>query len=122
MTWKDISELEIYQLGMQIGDITYSIISNWDHFNKNTIGHQLIRAADSIPANISEGYGRYHYKDQRRFYYIARGSLFELKTWLNKASRRIPEDGEKIEELLKLIDLLHLKLNAFIKYVDKKLV
>ena len=32
-----------------------------------------------MTANIAEGYGRYHYKDRRRFYFIARGSSTELQ-------------------------------------------
>ena len=51
----------------------------------DTIGKQLVRSADSIAANISEGFGRYHFKDSKRFYYISRGSLFETKTWLEKS-------------------------------------
>ena len=53
-----------------------------------------MEAADSIAANISEGHGRYFFKENRNFCYYARGSLVETKTWLFKARTRnlIPED------------------------------
>ncbi len=121
MAWKDIEDLEIYQLGMQIGDATYQLVSNWDKFDKNTFGYQLIRAVDSISANISEGYGRFHYKEQRQFCYISRGSLYETKTWLIKALERIPDDSECIQEILELLNTLHKKLNAYIKYIEKNI-
>lgn len=118
MGWKDINDLDIYNLSMQIGEQTYKIISEWDNFNRNTIGYQLIRAVDSTPANISEGFGRYYYEDQRRFCYFARGSLFETKTWLLKANERIPRNTTEIKNILNSISTLHFKLNAFIKHLD----
>ena len=59
MARDDINNLEIYQLAMSCGEITYSLILTWNQFNKNTIGYQLVRACDSIAANISERFGRY---------------------------------------------------------------
>jgi four helix bundle protein len=50
---------------------------------------QLIKAIDSVAANLSEGFGRYFYKENRQFCYYSRGSLFETKTWLRKAFNRI---------------------------------
>ncbi len=44
---------------------------------------QLIRTAASSGANLSEGYGRHHKKDYRRFISISRGSSFELEYWLD---------------------------------------
>lgn len=118
---KDIQELEVYQIGMQVGKDTYNLVFKWDQFNKNTIGYQLIRAVDSIAANIAEGYGRYHYKEQRQFCYIARGSLYETKTWLHKANERRKEDKLDIQDIIKVINQLHIKLNAYIKYIDRRL-
>ena len=43
---------------------------------------QIRRAVSSITANIAEGYGRYHYKDKIRFYYIAKGSSTEVQNYL----------------------------------------
>ena len=121
MPWKDIEDLEIYQLSMQIGDAIHRIVSNWDNFNKNTIGYQLVRSCDSISANISEGYGRFHFKEQRQYNYIARGSLYETKTWLAKALKRIPADNEIIKEILILINKLLKMLNSYIKFIERNI-
>ena len=39
---------------------------------------QLSRAALSVPLNIAEGNGRWHVKEKKNFFWIARGSLFEI--------------------------------------------
>ena len=44
---------------------------------KRTVGYQIIRSADSIAANIAEGYGRYSPKDKANFYRYSRGSFEE---------------------------------------------
>lgn len=50
---------------MEIGEKVWNIVIKWDNFTKNIpiyIGRkQLIRAIDSVAANLSEGFGRYHY-------------------------------------------------------------
>jgi len=45
---------------------------------RQRLGDQLLRAARSTTANIAEGYGRYHYRDNCRFCAQARGSCFEV--------------------------------------------
>jgi four helix bundle protein len=71
-----------------LADQVWQIVSQWEPFAKNTVGKQIVRATDSIGANIAEGIGRWHYKDNRRFIRIARGSLYETKHWLRRAYRR----------------------------------
>ena len=121
MIRKDINSLEIYKLSMEVGRQAYEIAKGWSAIHRYTISYQLIRAVDSIAANISEGYGRFHYKEQRQFCYIARGSIYETNTWLTKAKERIPEDKIQIEKLLCNIHILLKRLNAYINYIEKKI-
>lgn len=110
-----LDDLEIYQLAMQIGETVWSMVDKWNAFAKATIGEQLVRSADSIAANIAEGYGRYFYKDRKQFCYFSRGSLMETKAWLKKAANRKLINSDEHEEMLQQLKTLHFKLNSFIK-------
>lgn len=70
-----LEELQVYNLSMDIGEKIWVLVVNWDFFAKDTIGKQLVRSADSVAANLSEGYGRYHFKEAKNFSYYSRGSL-----------------------------------------------
>lgn len=107
--------LEIYNLSMNFSDKVWDLVISWDYFVKDTIGKQWVRSADSISANISEGFGRNTYKDSRNFYYIARGSLYESKTWLDKSKRRKIIQDDVYSALFSELNLLGYKLNKFIK-------
>ena len=112
-----LEELQVYQLSMEIGERVWNIVIKWDYFAKDTIGKQLVRAIDSVSANLSEGYGRYHYKEKKNFSYYSRGSLFESKTWLTKAYNRklLTEDDYKYFE--SQIKNISVKLNNYIKSI-----
>ena len=104
---------------MEIGEKIWTMVEGWDYLSKRTIGSQLIRAADSIAANISEGFGRYHYKEAKQFSYYARGSLFETKTWLTKANRRQLVENDEFVLIINKIDALGVKLNNYIKSIGR---
>ncbi len=113
--------LRVYKLAEEIADIVWDIVSIWDYFAKDTVGKQLVNSADSIGANLAEGYGRGSHADNRRFAKISRGSLFEVKHWLRRAyKRKLLKEGE-IEELHNLVDELTPKLSAYINSISKKL-
>jgi len=114
-----LEDLEIYNMAMTFGDKVWDVVDTWSYFPKDTVGKQWVRAADSIAANISEGFGRDSYKDSRKFYYIARGSLYESKTWLDKSFRRKLIPSENHKALLDELNILGLKLNNFIKAHNK---
>jgi four helix bundle protein len=79
-----------------------------------------VRASDSIAANLSEGLGRYHYKETKQFSYYSRGSLFETKTWLTKAhNRKLINDDVKFEELMLQLDSISIKINNYINTLGK---
>lgn len=54
-----LDELQVYQLSMSIAEDVWDIVIKWDSFSKETIGKQLVKSADSVAANLSEGYGRF---------------------------------------------------------------
>jgi len=65
-----LEKLEVYNLAEKFSDNIWHLVDKWDFFKKDTIGKQLVRAADSISANIAEGYGRYFYKESKQFIFI----------------------------------------------------
>lgn len=116
----DLRDLEVYQLSEKLSDMIWNIVTKWDYFAKETIGKQLVKAVDSIAANIAEGYGRYHFKENKNFCYFARGSLEETKTWLRKSIRRGLIDQSKHQELFSIIKKLPKLLNSYIKSIGSK--
>lgn len=116
---QSIEELEVYQLSMLLADDIWTIVLSWEYFQRNTIGNQLVRSADSISANIAEGYGRFFYKENRQFLYYARGSLLETKTWLTKSESRKLIEKETSVVLLNKLRTIHIKLNAYIKSIGQ---
>ncbi|MCP6762811.1 MAG: four helix bundle protein [Fischerella sp. CENA71] len=78
MSSQYFQNLQVYQLSEKLADEIWKIVEKWNLFAKETIGKEIVRAADSIGANIAEGVGRGSYQDNRRFIRIARGSLNEL--------------------------------------------
>ncbi|MBD0366999.1 MAG: four helix bundle protein, partial [Flavisolibacter sp.] len=63
---------------------------------------------DSIAFNVSEGYGRFYFKENKNFCYYSRGSAKETLTALEKAYRRSLVSQEQYQ-------LLSEKLNAYFK-------
>jgi len=60
-------KLRGYDLAETVADEVWNTVRAWDHFARDTVGRQLVRAADSIGANIAEGIGRGTAPDNRRF-------------------------------------------------------
>ena len=109
--------LQVYQLSEKLADEIWSIVSKWNNFAQKTVGAQLVRAADSIGANLAEGSGRGSDADYRRFIRIARGSLYETRHWLRRAFRRDLLTSKQVEVLTQIIDELTPKLNAYLRSI-----
>ena len=115
-----LEDLQVYQLAMDIGERVWEIVLEWNYFARDTIGKQLVKAADSVAANISEGWGRYYYKENRQFCYYSRGSLKETFTWLRKAHNRVLIDTRNFKSFHKDINITSVKLNNYISSIGKK--
>lgn len=110
-------ELQVYQLAEKLADEIWQIVKEWNYFDKDTMGKQIVRSADSIGANIAEGDGRHNFQDNQRFVKIARGSLYETRHWLRRAYTRQLITNEQVDKLKPIIDDLSPKLNAYLNYL-----
>lgn len=119
MAKTSFENLEVYQLAEKLADEIWKIVIKWEHFPKNTIGMQMVDSADSVPANLAEGNGRFNYRDNSRFVKIARCSLYETKNWLRLAYKRSLLEDEEIKTVKPIISKLIPKLNAYKNSLDK---
>ena len=87
MSYYNLDDLEVYQLAEGFGDEIWFLVHEWDYFAKDTLGKQISRSADSISANIAEGYGRYHYKENRK--------LLLLQSGIDNRNQRLVEKMQK---------------------------
>jgi four helix bundle protein len=120
MVRTNFEDLRVYQLSEEISDLIWEIVVKWKRLAQDTVGKQIIKAADSIGANIAEGTGRGSYPDNRRFARIARGSLFEVKHWLRRAYRRDLLSENEVSKLQNLINELTPKLSAYINSISNR--
>ncbi len=82
---------------------------------------QIIRSSRGINATISEGHGRFTYKDQIHFCIMARGSLSETYNHLIDALDCKYISQEKLEYFKIQIDGVERLLNGYIAYLRKNL-
>ena len=115
----NLDELLVYQLSMDLAEKVWSIIFRWSYFENDTIGKQLIKAVDSVSANLSEGFGRYYYKENKQFCYYSRGSLFETRTWMRKAFNRNLLDEKEYLTIINELDRIGIKINNYINAIGK---
>lgn len=114
-------KLRIYQLAEILSDEVWKITSRWNPYARDTVGRQWVRATDSIGANIAEGDGKGSFADNRRFLRNARGSLYESKHWLRRATQRCLISAEEAAELHEQIEQLLPQLNAYLRWIENKI-
>ena len=112
-----LNDLEVYKISMEIGEIVWQIVNRWNFFEKDSLGKQVTRSADSIALNISEGYGRFHFAENRNFCYYSRGSAYETATAIKKAFSRNLITNEEYKDLEEKLNQLLKLLNAYIKSI-----
>src|SRR5437763_2925409 len=115
----NFEKLDVYKLSEALADDIWNVVAKWEYFAKDTVGKQIVRAADSIGANIAEGSGRGSPQDNRRFIRMARGSLCETQHWLRRAFKRKLLTTRQVGELKPLIDELAPKINSYLHAVSK---
>ncbi len=100
--------MPVWQKAMNIAEKCFCISENLPKKEDYALTSQLRRAAQSISANIAEGFGRRKAKDKSRFYDISRGSAFEVKSHLLYGNKvKYFSEGD-CSEIIKLIgEVIH---------------
>jgi four helix bundle protein len=115
-----MDDLAILRSAEAIADEVWKLVNTWHSFPRGIVGGQLARAADSVGANIAEAYGRYHFGEKLHHVYIARGSLFETKYWLNRSESRKLLPAAVALDFANRLSLLARQLNAFASSLRKQ--
>jgi four helix bundle protein len=119
MAKSNFENLKVYRLSEVLADEIWDVVMEWDRFARDTVGGQIVRAADSIGANIAEGSGRGSFQDNRRFVRMARGSLNETQHFLRRAYRRGLLNANQVKEIRPLVDKLAPMLNAYLNSIGR---
>jgi four helix bundle protein len=116
-----LNDLTSYTTAFLFGNLVWDNVIKWDYFARDTIGKQFVNAADSISANIAEGFGRYHKKDKVKFYYYSLGSVKECNDWLLKSKVRNLISEELFNQLNEMIERLPREIHQLIKFTNERL-
>lgn len=111
------ADLGLLQKAEGVCDQIWETTHSWDRFNLEVMGSQVIRAADSIGANIAESHGRYHYGEKIQFLLYARGSLTETQYWLRRCEQRnlmLPTTCQQLDQIL---EELAKEINGYVNYL-----
>lgn len=108
-----LEDLKVIQSAESIADAIWRHVVPWDAFARDALGSQLVRATDSIGANIAESFGRFNFGEKIQFLYYARGSLFETKYWLNRAAHRSLLKDDVVQSYSNALTYLARQINRF---------
>lgn len=116
MDYKDYTNLNVWEESKNLVVLVYKLTENFPEKELYGLISQIRRSAVSVPSNIAEGCGRQHVKDSIQFFYISRGSLYELETQIH-----ISRDLEYIKEedykaILNQLTTCKKLLSGFINY------
>ncbi len=120
MTVMNLDKLEVWVRAKDFALTVYKdVIPHLPADEKWNLTQQLKQAAQSIPANIAEGHGRYHFLDNVRFCYFARGSLTEVQSHITLAQDLgyLPDDIYK--RMTSHAESLGKQLNNYIAYLKR---
>lgn len=113
-------KLQVYILSEGLADQIWDAVVTWEGFARDTVGRQIVRAADSVGANLAEGTSG-TFVENCKYIRIARGSLYETRHFLRRAYHRHLLTKVQVEKLKSLVAELDPRLNAYLNAVKKRL-
>ncbi len=112
---QSFTDLNVWKEGHKLVIMVYGITKKFPKEETYSLIDQMRRATASITANIAEGFGRQSYKEKLQFYYLAQGSLTELKNFILIAKDVDYLNTDDFNSLADQSNLTHQILQGFIK-------
>ena len=117
---KGLETLQVWPKSLAFAvDVCKTILPKLPVQEKWSLSDQLRRSAQSIPANIAEGYGRFYFQESVRFCYIARGSLEETFSHLTLAHKLDYLDNATYKQLNNQIIELRRMISGYIAFLKE---
>ncbi len=114
-------DLLVWQYSMELVVKIYRTTSRFPKQERYSLVDQLRRAAVSVPSNIAEGHGRSRTGDYLRYLSVAVGSLHELETQIQIATRLEYNSDDVQKELLDACTAIGRMLGALIRALRRRL-
>ncbi|HEY3412088.1 MAG TPA: four helix bundle protein [Armatimonadota bacterium] len=114
VSWTSVDDMEMFRSLERLIDRIWTNVLRWGPLPRDTVGKQLVRAADSIGANLCEGDARFHHKDNLNYCYISRASLRETSYWLRRAEARNLMSNEDSLQMREELDSTRRWINSLI--------
>jgi four helix bundle protein len=118
--YNDFRDLEVWQKCSAIRRDVWVLCNKSPREELYRLTDQMVRASRSSPANIAEGYGRFHYQENIQFCRQARGSLYELIDHFTATEECGYLDAAACTQMIEKIKATIIKLNAYIKYLKSR--
>jgi four helix bundle protein len=85
---KNITELVVWQLASRLSELIDQMVARPAAKRHRTLCNQISRSSGSVAANLAEGFGRFHPRENAGFVRIAKGSLTETQNHLLRGNSR----------------------------------
>lgn len=118
---RSFTDLTVWQLASEFSKEMAQLVKTFPRYERYSLADDLLRAARSVPANISEGWGRAFPKEKVSFYNIANGSAEECANHLIEAHNNGYIDKKTNELYQKKLHIIAVKLTNLIMSTRKRI-
>ena len=112
-------DLKVWQLAHKLSIDVATLVKSFPKEEKYDLAGQMRRSARSIPSDISEGFGRFHFNDKLTFYERCRASLGELRNHFEEALDNRYIEKECYDRFYQELNEIGYLLNRMMKSVGK---
>ena len=112
-------DLEVWKEARALANQIYLATKSFPKDEVFGLVSQMRRCAVSVPSNIAEGCGRNYPKDSIQFFFIARGSIYELETQLYISFDQNYIDEITLNSTIQKLETTRKLLNGFINYYQR---